>query len=256
MVAPDAELLDRPDRLAALRGELRQSAVVVEAQHRREVLLRQRRRRLHRDVGVRVRRVADDQHLDVAGGDPVERLALFDEDLRVLHQQILALHPGPAGLGADEQRDVGVLERDGRVRRAFHAGEERKRAVLDLHHHALERRLRLFDRQLEELQDDRLVLAEHLAGGDPEQQAVADLAGGAGDGDANGLLHGGLLVTLGQASGRRRGVGRSGGRDAGSRIVATRQRPGTSPEHAATALGIEPNCRRQASAVSIKSYIL
>ena len=44
---------------------------------------------------------------------------------------------------------------------------------------------------LEQLQDDRLVLAEHLAGGDAEEQGVADLAGGAGDRDADGgLAHG------------------------------------------------------------------
>ena len=46
----------------------------------------------------------------------------------------------------------------------------------------------LLDRHFEQLQDDRLVLAEHFAGGDAEQQGVADLAGGAGDGNANGLF--------------------------------------------------------------------
>ena len=53
----------------------------------------------------------------------------------------------------------------------------------------LQRRLRLVDRQLEQLQDHRLVAAEHFAGGDAEQEAVADLAGGAGDGDADGCFH-------------------------------------------------------------------
>ena len=46
----------------------------------------------------------------------------------------------------------------------------------------------LLDRDLEQLQDDRLVGAEHLAGGDAEQEGVADLAGGAGDRDAEGAL--------------------------------------------------------------------
>ena len=84
--------------LPLLRGELRQRAVVVEAHHRREILLRQRRRGLHRDVGVGVGRVADDEHLDVARGDLVERLALLGEDLGVLQQQVLALHAGAARL--------------------------------------------------------------------------------------------------------------------------------------------------------------
>ena len=38
-------------------------------------------------------------------------------------------------------------------------------------------------RQVEQLEDDRLVFAEHFAGGDPEKQAIADLAGSAGNGD-------------------------------------------------------------------------
>ena len=41
-------------------------------------------------------------------------------------------------------------------------------------------------RDVDELQDDGLVLPEHLAGGDAEQEAVADLARGPGDGDADG----------------------------------------------------------------------
>jgi hypothetical protein len=41
---------------------------------------------------------------------------------------------------------------------------------------------------LQQLQNDGLVLAQHFAGGDAEQQGVTDLTGGAGDGDTNGLL--------------------------------------------------------------------
>ena len=67
-----------------------------------------------------------------------------------------------------------------------HAGEQREGAVLELHHHALQRLLRLFVGNLEQLQDDRLVLAEHLARCDAKEQGVADLAGSAGDRDAGG----------------------------------------------------------------------
>ena len=42
---------------------------------------------------------------------------------------------------------------------------------------------------LDEMQDDRLVRAEHRAGGDAEKEGVTDLAGGAGDGNANGGFH-------------------------------------------------------------------
>ena len=95
---------------------------------------------------------------------------------------------------ADEKADVGVLERCVRIAVCAHTGEQRERAIVDLHHDALQRVLRLLVGDLEQLQDDGLVLAQHLAGSDAEQQGVADLAGGAGDGDANGFLaHGRLL---------------------------------------------------------------
>ena len=45
-------------------------------------------------------------------------------------------------------------------------------------------------RDLEQLQDDGLVVAQHGAAGDAEQEAVADLAGGPGDSDTDGGLHG------------------------------------------------------------------
>ncbi len=149
MVAPDDELLDVADRFARFRRELRQRAIVVEPQHRREILRRQRRGGLHRDVRVRVGGVADDEHMDGARRHRVDRLALLDEDLGVLHQKVFAFHPRAAGPCADEHRDVGVLERDLRVGRAGHAGEQREGAILEFHHHAAQCRLRLVDGELQ-----------------------------------------------------------------------------------------------------------
>ena len=48
--------------------------------------------------------------------------------------------------------------------------------------------------QFEHLQDHRLIWPQHFAGGDPEEEGVADLAGGAGDGDADGCFHERLLA--------------------------------------------------------------
>jgi hypothetical protein len=42
------------------------------------------------------------------------------------------------------------------------------------------------------VEDDGLVVAEHISMGDSEQQRVADLSGGSGDGDSDGLLGVGL----------------------------------------------------------------
>src|SRR5207344_1878318 len=93
--------------------------------------------------------------------------------------------------GTDEQRVVDVAERHVRVVGLLDPGEEREGAVLELHGHALERVER--GRDLEELEDHRLV-AEHGTTGDAEEEAVADLAGGSGDGDADGSLHGASLL--------------------------------------------------------------
>jgi hypothetical protein len=197
VVAPDGQLLDGSDRLAGLGGQLRGGTVVVQAQHGGEVLGRQVRRRLHRDVGVGVGGVADDQHLDVARGDGVQRLALRREDGAVDGQQLGTLHARAARTRAHQQRVVGVLEGAHRVAVGFHAGQQREGAVLELHDHALQCVLGLLVGDLQQLQDDGLVLAQHLAGGDAEQQGVADLASSAGDGDANGFLaHGSLRGQL------------------------------------------------------------
>ena len=79
------------------------------------------------------------------------------------------------------------------------AGQQRERAVEQLERRALRRLHRL--RDLEQVEVHRPVRAQQLPGGDPEQQRVADLAGGAGDGDLGGLGHQVLLLRV--QSGRR-----------------------------------------------------
>ena len=64
------------------------------------------------------------------------------------------------------------------------AGQGRERAVVELHHDALERLQGRLDLQQPQL--DRAVRAEQRAAREAEEQAVADLAGGAGDGDLEG----------------------------------------------------------------------
>ena len=61
------------------------------------------------------------------------------------------------------------------------ARQQRERAVVELHRRALGRLDGLGD--LEQPEVHRRVGAEHLTGGDPEQDRVADRAGGAGHGD-------------------------------------------------------------------------
>ncbi|MCY1544025.1 hypothetical protein D9M68_798770 [compost metagenome] len=110
------------------------------------------------------------------------------EDGAVDGQQLGTFHAGTAGARADQQGVVGVLEGGHRVAVGFHAGQQREGAVVEFHHHALERLLGLLVGDFEQLQDDRLVFAEHFAGSDTEQQGVTDLTGGTGNGNADRLF--------------------------------------------------------------------
>jgi hypothetical protein len=65
-----------------------------------------------------------------------------------------------------------------------YAGERTEGAIVKFHHHAVQRGKRL--RNLEQLQNHRLVVTEHLSGGDAKRKLVTDLTGGTGDRDADG----------------------------------------------------------------------
>jgi len=78
--------------------------------------------------------------------------------------------------------------------------EQRECAVDELHRGAFGGLDRVGD--LEQAQRDLLVGSEHLAGGDPEQDGVADLAGRARYSDVRGHL-GVLLVSIGDATYQR-----------------------------------------------------
>ena len=138
----------------------------------------------HRDQRVGVGRVAGDADADVVGGDLVERLALGGEDRAVGLEQVAALHAGAARTGADEQGQVHAVEDLVGVRADLDTGKQWERAVVELHHDTLERLQRRLD--LEQTELDRAVRAEQRAARQAEQQAVADLAGGAGDRDLEG----------------------------------------------------------------------
>ena len=101
-------------------------------------------------------------------------------------EQVAALHALGARPGADEQGDVGALERLVRVvglgdARAA-AGRRSRRAPCATPSSAPSAGVISSSWRV-----DRLIRPEQRTAGDAEQQAVADLAGGSGDGDADGL---------------------------------------------------------------------
>src|SRR5690606_17848415 len=92
----------------------------------------------HGDEAVGVGGVADHQYLHVARGAFVQRSALRREDRAVRLQEVLALHARTTGPRTDEQGVIGTVERGRRVVRSLDTVEQRERAVLQLHDHALE----------------------------------------------------------------------------------------------------------------------
>jgi hypothetical protein len=136
---------------------------VVQTQHGGEVLAWQIRRALHRNVGVGVGGVAHHQHAHVAAGHGVQGFALCGKDLGIDCEQFSAFHARAAGTRAHKQCHLNIFKRLTRVAVSRHRLQQRKRAIVKLHHDALKCFLRFFVRDLKQLQDDRLILAKHLA---------------------------------------------------------------------------------------------
>ena len=99
-------------------------------------------------------------------------------------REVAALHPGLPRHRSDEQGPRRPVERDLRVGGRDDVREQRKRTILEFHHHAFERLEGLLD--LKQTQNDGLTGAEQLARGDPEQKGVANLARGSSHGHMNG----------------------------------------------------------------------
>jgi hypothetical protein len=179
VVAPDDDVLDVGVVRAGLLGELAHRTVMVEADHGGEAFRIEVRCVLLGDEGVGVRRVADNEHFNIARGMIVDGLALRAEDAAVCGQEVLALHALLARHGADEEAEVCVLEGNVRIVGGDDVVQQREGAVFQLHDHAFKRAEGRGD--FEQLQVDRLVRSKHVAGGDAEEEGVADLASGTSD---------------------------------------------------------------------------
>mmetsp|Transcript_33706 Transcript_33706/g.87422 ORF Transcript_33706/g.87422 Transcript_33706/m.87422 type:complete len:459 (-) Transcript_33706:99-1475(-) len=186
VVAPDGDVGDRGVEAARLERELALGAVLVQAGQGVEVLAGNGGRVLHGNQGVGVAGVAHNQHLAGLLGHLVQGLTLANKDLAVHVEQIGALHARAARLGTDEQSPVGISKHLLSGDADLHLAEQGVQGVLQLHGHTLQRLVRAL--ASEQLQGDGLVVAEHAARGQHEQQVVGDLAGGAGDGHVDGLL--------------------------------------------------------------------
>src|SRR5690606_13938087 len=131
--------------------------------------------------------VAYHDHFHVAAGVVIDGLALHREDLSVGFEQVFTLHAWAARTGTYQQAEVSVLEGYFRLVGEHDAVYQREGTVFDFHGYAFQRFQGRGD--LQQLQDYRLVFAEHVTGGNAEQQRIADLTGSAGNGDPDWCFH-------------------------------------------------------------------
>jgi hypothetical protein len=184
MVAPDGDVGDGGDVDAGFFRELRFGAVFVEASHGVETVARNLGRVVHRNEAVGVAGIADDKDADVRRGIFLDGLALAGEDFAVDAEQVLTLHALLARNAADEQSPVHAAKAFIEIGSWDDAFEQREGAIIEFHHNAAESGEGGLD--FDEVENYRLIRAEHGTGGDAKEQRIADLASGAGDGDTDG----------------------------------------------------------------------
>ena len=181
VVAPDRELLDVRRGYAGLCSQLGERTVVVETGQRREAFPRNVRGVAHGDQRIGVGRVAGDRDSDVVGRVVIECLALRGEDRAIGLEEVRAFHSLAARACANEKSQVGSVEDRSRVIPDFYTVEGGECAVVEFHHDAFKSLEGRGD--FEQTQLHRSIGAEEGSARDAEKQAVADLAGGAGDDD-------------------------------------------------------------------------
>jgi len=181
VVAVDKDVFDGGEIDAGLLGELGLGAVLIEADHRGEAF----------GAGGAWPATAAIMQLVLAGLPTTAMRASSAATASMIlpwPMKILPLSlrrsarsmPGPRGLAPTSRHQLASLKPTVGVGGLDDALEEREGAVVEFHGDAFEGLEGLLDRGLDQLEDDRLVGAEHRAGGDAEEEGVTDLAGSSG----------------------------------------------------------------------------
>ena len=171
----------------SLFSKLAFGAVFIQAGHGEETVGRNAAGVMHGDQGVRIARVADDQHAHILGGAAGDGLSLADEHLAVDIQQVLAFHTGLAGYGTYQKAPVGAGERFIRITGGDDLVEKRERGITQFHHNAFQG---IHGRRnFQQAQIDGLIRSQHAAGGNAEQQGIGNLSGGSCNGNGDRCFH-------------------------------------------------------------------
>ena len=188
VVAPDDAVLDVGDGHAGALGDLAERAVVVQAGEAGDVLLGDLGSVVGQDERVGVGGVGHDDNLDVGAGVLLQggRLALVDG--HVLGHDVLTLHAGTTGEATDHDGDVDALARLLEVHGGDDLFHQRVGGIDELHGDTLQRGLGGGD--VQKVENDRRIGAEHGAAAYLRGERIANLASGARDHHGDGSNHG------------------------------------------------------------------
>ena len=100
---------------------------------------------------------------------------------------MFSFHAGLTRHTSDQQRPINVAEAFIEISSRHNRFEQRKCAIVQFHHHAIQRAER--SGNLNQMQCERLVRPEHLSRGDAKQKRVTNLSGSASYSDFNWSLH-------------------------------------------------------------------
>jgi len=180
---------------------------VVKSGHGSEVLSWNAGSVVLADQSIGVSWVSDDDGLCSALSIIVDSLASVDEDLAVIFEEVTTFHTRSTGLGTNEEVVINFFEGYLEVTGDDDVVEKREGTIVELRLDTLEGVLSVGE--IEQVEDDSLVGSEEGTTGDSEQDRVGDLASGARNKDAFGLVVKRGLVS----SHRSRGKGASHGAD-------------------------------------------
>jgi len=203
VVTPDGELLDFFDVGTSLFGQLSEGSVVIQSGHGSEVFFGDVLSIVRSDQAVGVGGVTDDDDLDVSVGVVVEGSTGINEDLTVILQEVTSFHTRSSGLSTDKQSVVGVLETFRELVAADNGVQKGESAILEFHGDTLEGTSGSGD--IEQLEDDGLVLAQHVTVGNSEDGGITDVTSSTSDSDSDGVFMAGGEVVEGDGSGERLG---------------------------------------------------
>ena len=168
MISPDGHIANVSPVGVALERQLGFGTILIQTGHREPSIGGNLLGVVHGDKAVRVARIADDEHTKVGPCRLGQRSALLNENLPVDAKQIFAFHSSSPGHTPNKKSPIHSAKSLIEISRGQDVVQERKRAIVQLHHHALKD----FQgrRNLNQMQVDRLIRPEDPTGGNSWQK--------------------------------------------------------------------------------------